>query len=109
MSSGPLSSSGTSVYQRGMGKDETAQHSAGAASDHRPVFPSGRASFDPPADAAAWLWRHVVDLLGDEREQVAKRPVSTPVDLERLRSAVGSYDFGEPLDPGALVDDVAAL
>jgi hypothetical protein len=41
----------------------------------------------------------VVDLLGDEREQVAGRPVSAPVDLGRLRSAVGAYDFAEPADP----------
>jgi aromatic-L-amino-acid decarboxylase len=92
-----------------MGEDETAQRGTSAASGRRPVFPSGRASFDPPADAAAWLWRHVVDVLGEEREQVAKRPVSTPVDLGRLRSAVESYDFGEPVEPGAVVDDIAAL
>jgi aromatic-L-amino-acid decarboxylase len=85
-----------------MGQNETTEHGA-------PVFPSGRKSFDPPADAAEWLWRHVVDLLGDEREQLTQRPVSTPVDLGRLRSAIGSYDFGEPVDPGAVVDEVAGL
>jgi hypothetical protein len=31
----------------------------------QPIFPTGRDSFDPPLDQAAWLWRHVVDLLGD--------------------------------------------
>jgi aromatic-L-amino-acid/L-tryptophan decarboxylase len=69
----------------------------------------GRASFDPPPDAAARLWRRVADILRAEREQIAGRPVSGPVDLDGLRSAVGSYDFARPADPEVVIDDVAAL
>ncbi|NGO08514.1 pyridoxal-dependent decarboxylase [Streptomyces sp. HC44] len=92
-----------------MRKDEPAHDGAGAAAIRQPAFPTGRDSFDPPLDSTAWLWRHVVGLLDDEREQVARRPVSTPVDLGRLRSAVESYDFDAPTDPGAVIGDVAAL
>ncbi|XRQ10399.1 pyridoxal phosphate-dependent decarboxylase family protein [Actinomadura welshii] len=72
-------------------------------------FPLGRASFDPPRQAAESVWRHVTALLGDEREQVAGRSVSEPVDVAALRKAIGAYDFDRPADPGAVLDEVAGL
>ncbi|MGI5204957.1 pyridoxal phosphate-dependent decarboxylase family protein [Spirillospora sp. CA-108201] len=72
-------------------------------------FPSGRASFDPPAEAAERVWRQVVDLMRDERERIAGRDVSAPVDVDELRAAIGAYDFARPVAPGEVVDGVAEL
>ncbi|WP_208876150.1 pyridoxal phosphate-dependent decarboxylase family protein [Streptomyces armeniacus] len=35
--------------------------------------------------------------------------MSIPADPGRLRAAVGAYDFGEPADPAAVLEDVAEL
>jgi glutamate/tyrosine decarboxylase-like PLP-dependent enzyme len=72
-------------------------------------LPVGRASFDPPPDAAERLWQRVADIFRTEREQIAGRPVSGPVDLDGLQSALGSYDFARPADPEDVIDEVAAL
>ncbi|MFG2084655.1 MULTISPECIES: pyridoxal phosphate-dependent decarboxylase family protein [unclassified Spirillospora] len=72
-------------------------------------FPVGRASFDPPQQVAERLWRHVAGVLRDERELIAGRDVSAPVDVRRLRAAVGAYDFDRPADPEAVIDEVAEL
>lgn len=73
------------------------------------AFPLGKDSFDPASGPTAWLWRRVMEVLGAEREQISTRPVSAPVDLGRLRSAVGSYDFDEPAEPDVVIDEVVAL
>lgn len=72
-------------------------------------FPVGRASFSPPPSASERLWRHVVDLLQDEREQIAGRDVSGPVDVERLRAEIGAYDFDRPADPEDVIGEVAGM
>ncbi|WP_433476210.1 pyridoxal phosphate-dependent decarboxylase family protein [Spirillospora sp. CA-142024] len=72
-------------------------------------FPLGRASFDPPGHAAEQVWRHVIDLLDDERERIAGRAVSAPVDVRALRAAIGAYDFDRPAAPADVIDDVAEL
>lgn len=72
-------------------------------------FPSGRASFDPPAEAAERVWRQVTGLLRDERERIAGRDVSAPVDVAGLRAAIGAYDFARPVAPREAVDAVAEL
>lgn len=72
-------------------------------------FPSGRASFDPPAEAAERVWRQVADLLRDERERIAGRDVSAPVDVAGLRAAIGAYDFARPVAPREAVGAVAEL
>ncbi|WP_149261897.1 pyridoxal-dependent decarboxylase [Actinomadura sp. K4S16] len=72
-------------------------------------FPSGRASFDPPAEAAERVWRQVVDLMRGEREQIAGRDVSALVDVDELRAAIGAYDFDRPVAPGEAMDGVAEL
>ncbi|TDD32205.1 pyridoxal-dependent decarboxylase [Actinomadura sp. KC06] len=72
-------------------------------------FPVGRGSFDPAPAAAERVWRHVVELLEREREEIAGRDVSAPVDVRRLRDAVGAYDFGRPASPEDVIDDVAEL
>lgn len=72
-------------------------------------FPVGRASFDPPPAAAERLWRHVVDLLEGEREQISGREVSAPADVRRLRAGIGAYDFGRPANPEQAVEEVAEL
>ncbi|WP_242884242.1 pyridoxal phosphate-dependent decarboxylase family protein [Actinomadura litoris] len=72
-------------------------------------FPTGRASFAPPPDAALELWRHVTELLEDERERVPDRSVTPPVDVPALRAAVAGYDFGAPVRAETAVDEVAAL
>lgn len=92
-----------------MSNDAPAGAAAGTAPSVAPAFPRGRESFDPPADSADWLWRRVVDVLDDERTQIAGRPVSGAIDLDRLRSAVGAYDFAAPADPAAVLDEVVAL
>ena len=64
-------------------------------------FPTGRASFDPPAPAAERLWRDVVALIEDERAQTGSRPVSAPADPAALRSVLRAYDFdGRPIGSG---------
>ncbi|NKZ02221.1 pyridoxal phosphate-dependent decarboxylase family protein [Actinomadura latina] len=73
------------------------------------LLPLGRASFDPHPDAAARLWRHVVELLGDERGQIAGRGVSAPVDVQELRDAIGAYGFDRPLPALDVIEDVAGL
>lgn len=73
------------------------------------LFPLGRASFDPSARAAEQLWRHVVDLLEDERGRVAERDVSAPVDVRGLRDAVGAYGFDRPTPAVDVIEDVAGL
>ncbi|TDC82249.1 pyridoxal-dependent decarboxylase [Actinomadura sp. 7K507] len=73
------------------------------------VFPTGRASFDPPQEMADRLWRHVTDLLRDEREQIAGRDVSPSVNVQRLRAVIGAYDFDRPAGPEAVIDEVAEL
>ncbi|MFG2003946.1 pyridoxal phosphate-dependent decarboxylase family protein [Spirillospora sp. NPDC048911] len=73
------------------------------------AFPLGRDSFDPASGPTAWLWRHVLDVLQAEREQISARPVAPQIDLARLRSAVGLYDFDEPAHPGAVIDDLVEL
>ncbi|GAA4240181.1 aminotransferase class I/II-fold pyridoxal phosphate-dependent enzyme [Actinomadura meridiana] len=72
-------------------------------------FPVGRASFDPAPPAAERVWRHVVDLLEGERKEIAGRAVSAPVDVRRLRAAIGAYDFDRPAAPDDVIDDVAEL
>ncbi|WP_033330279.1 MULTISPECIES: pyridoxal phosphate-dependent decarboxylase family protein [Actinomadura] len=72
-------------------------------------FPVGRASFDPPPSASERLWRDVVDLLQEERAQIAGRPVSRPVDVERLRAGIGAYDFERPVAPDEAIRDVAGM
>lgn len=75
-------------------------------------FPLGRASLAPSRADAEAMWRHVVDLLEDEREQVAEREVSAPVgdrDLKALRDAIGAYDFGRPAPAEGVVEDVARM
>ncbi|MGP4026058.1 pyridoxal phosphate-dependent decarboxylase family protein [Actinomadura sp. 3N407] len=72
-------------------------------------LPVGRASFDPPRQAAERLWRHVAELFRDERERIAERAVSAPVDVPHLRAAIGAYDFDRPADPEAVIDEVAEL
>ncbi|WP_301174627.1 pyridoxal phosphate-dependent decarboxylase family protein [Actinomadura geliboluensis] len=75
-------------------------------------FPLGRASLAPSRADAEAMWRHVVDLLEDEREQVAEREVSAPVgdrDLKALRDALGAYDFGRPVPAEGVVEDVARM
>ncbi|GAA2628791.1 pyridoxal-dependent decarboxylase [Actinomadura fulvescens] len=73
------------------------------------AFPLGRGSFDPASGPADGLWRRVLEVLRAEREQIAARPVSAEADVGRLRSAVGSYDFDEPAEPGVVIDEVVAL
>ncbi|MFA1537952.1 pyridoxal phosphate-dependent decarboxylase family protein [Actinomadura monticuli] len=72
-------------------------------------FPLGRASFDPAPAVAERLWRHVVELLEDERGRVAGRDVSAPVDVRDLRNAVGAYGFDRPAPARDVIDDVAGL
>ncbi|TDD74266.1 pyridoxal-dependent decarboxylase [Actinomadura darangshiensis] len=72
-------------------------------------FPLGRASFDPPAHAAEQVWQHVTGLLQSEHAQVAGRPVSAPVDVRRLRAAIGAYGFDRPAAPEQVIDEVAEL
>lgn len=72
-------------------------------------FPTGRASFDPRPDQATRLWGHVAELLAGERDHATARAVTTPVDPERLRSIIGSYDFERPADADGLIEEVAAL
>ncbi|MFB4315193.1 pyridoxal phosphate-dependent decarboxylase family protein [Actinomadura sp. 21ATH] len=85
-----------------MGDDEPATISEAA-------FPLGRASFDPDAGPAEWLWRRVLEVLRAERERISARPVSAEVDLGRLRAAVGAYGFEEPVAPGVVIDETVAL
>ncbi|TDC54458.1 pyridoxal-dependent decarboxylase [Actinomadura sp. KC345] len=73
------------------------------------VFPTGRASFDPPQKSADRLWSQVVELLRDERERIAGRDVSPAVDVQRLRAVIGAYDFDRPASPDAVIDEVAEL
>ncbi|WP_433466279.1 pyridoxal phosphate-dependent decarboxylase family protein [Spirillospora sp. CA-128828] len=72
-------------------------------------FPVGRASFDPPGPAVEQVWRHVIDLLDGERERIAGRTVSAPVDVRALRAAIGAYGFDRPAAPADVIDDVAEL
>ncbi|WUH98722.1 pyridoxal-dependent decarboxylase [Spirillospora sp. NBC_00431] len=72
-------------------------------------FPAGRASFDPAPPVAERLWRQVIDVLENEREQIAGREVAAPVDVQRLRAAIGEYDFGRPVSPAEVIEDVAEL
>jgi glutamate/tyrosine decarboxylase-like PLP-dependent enzyme len=72
-------------------------------------FPLGRASFDPRSAAAEQLWRRVIDLIADERQQIAQRDVSAPVDVRDLRNVVGAYGFDRPVEPEDVLDDVAGL
>lgn len=92
-----------------MSNDASARAEAGTAPSAEPVFPRGRDSFDPPTAPADWLWSRVMDVLTDERAQIAGRPVSSKVDLAQLRSTVDAYDFATPADPGAVLDEVVAL
>ncbi|MGH3327473.1 MAG: pyridoxal phosphate-dependent decarboxylase family protein [Streptomycetales bacterium] len=78
--------------------------SAGRAS-----FPGGRGSFDPPDQAAERLWRHVTGSLMQQRKLASTRPVSRPVNLDRLRAAIGTYTFDGPLRPEKVIDEVNAL
>ncbi|MGK5556476.1 pyridoxal phosphate-dependent decarboxylase family protein [Actinomadura kijaniata] len=88
-------------------RDDTA--GAGAATTAAETFPLGRGSFDPASGPTAWLWGRVLDVLRAEREQISTRPVSAEADLGRLRSAIGSYGFDEPAEPGAVLDELVAL
>ncbi|TDB92935.1 pyridoxal-dependent decarboxylase [Actinomadura sp. 7K534] len=72
-------------------------------------FPLGRASFDPPPPAAGALWRHVTELLADERGSIAGRAVSAPADAGALRAAIEAYDFERPAAPEAVIGEVADL
>ncbi|MFI0405987.1 pyridoxal phosphate-dependent decarboxylase family protein [Actinomadura sp. 3N508] len=72
-------------------------------------FPDGRGSFDPASPAAERVWRHVVELLERERAEIAGRDVSAPVDVRGLRAAIGAYDFGRPVSPEDVIDEVAGL
>ncbi|MGH3241110.1 MAG: pyridoxal phosphate-dependent decarboxylase family protein [Spirillospora sp.] len=72
-------------------------------------FPAGRASFDPAPPVAEQLWRHVINLLERERAEIAGRDVTTPVDIQHLRTAIGAFDFRLPAAPEEVVDDVAEL
>ncbi|WP_084262351.1 pyridoxal phosphate-dependent decarboxylase family protein [Actinomadura formosensis] len=72
-------------------------------------FPVGRDSFAPSRPAAEAVWRHVIDLLESEREQITGRDVSAPVDVRELRTAIGAYGFDRPVDPETVVEDVAGL
>ncbi|MEV0633990.1 hypothetical protein AB0I77_03245 [Streptomyces sp. NPDC050619] len=78
--------------------DETAHNRAGAAVNRQSAFPTGRASFDPPLDSTAWLWRHVVGLLGDEREQIAGRHQAHSGAVPP-RAAVGRHQWGAKTSP----------
>ncbi|MFI6519717.1 pyridoxal phosphate-dependent decarboxylase family protein [Spirillospora sp. NPDC050679] len=80
-----------------------------AATITEEAFPLGRGSFAPAPGPTEWLWRRVLEILDTEREQVSARPVSPEVDLGTLRTAVGSYDFDAPAEPGAVLDQLADL
>ncbi|WP_329234445.1 aminotransferase class V-fold PLP-dependent enzyme [Actinoallomurus sp. NBC_01490] len=70
---------------------------------------SSESFLDPSAQTAARVWRHVLDVLGEERARLPARPVSRPVDAGALRKAVSAYDFAVPVPPETAVDEVVAL
>ncbi|MFC4052845.1 pyridoxal phosphate-dependent decarboxylase family protein [Actinomadura syzygii] len=72
-------------------------------------FPVGRASFGPSRPAADELWRRAVELIEDERADVAGRAVSPPVDVEHLRTVIGGYDFARPAPAEDVLGAVAEL
>ncbi|MFB9835825.1 pyridoxal phosphate-dependent decarboxylase family protein [Actinoallomurus acaciae] len=70
---------------------------------------SDESFLDPSAEAAARLWRHVVEVLDEEHARLPARPVSRPVDVDALRKTVSAYDFAAPLPAEEVVDEVMAL
>ncbi|TYK47006.1 pyridoxal phosphate-dependent decarboxylase family protein [Actinomadura decatromicini] len=72
-------------------------------------FPVGRASFGPSRLAADELWRRAVELIEDERADVAGRAVSPPIDVAHLRTVIGGYDFARPAPAEDVLGAVAEL
>lgn len=55
------------------------------------------------------LMAHVTELIAEHLEQIREVPVAPEVDSRTIRHHLARYDFAEPLDPYAALDDVAAM